>query len=130
MAQGHLNSLGDAFHEISKTNEGQVLLGSMEGLATRIKVGLGAENPLKTTCNGYFFQTEGSFKDAVKVCFRLAKEVCFENPWSQFGLFLGLFGLLVFLMAEFGVVAVLGTTGTQVLRFKEKCVSKYFLKTF
>merc|ERR1712241_1139 len=54
VAQGHLNSLGDAFHEISKTNEGQVLLGSMEGLATRIRVGLGAENPLKTTFNGYF----------------------------------------------------------------------------
>ena len=82
MAQGHLNSLGDAFHEISKTSEGQVLLGSMEGLATRIKVGLGADNPLKTTCNGYFFQTEGSFKDAVKVCFRLAKKIT-GNPWVQ-----------------------------------------------
>ena len=39
-AQGHLQSLGAAFHEISKTEEGQVLLVSMEGLARRIKVHL------------------------------------------------------------------------------------------
>ena len=113
MAQGHLNSLGDAFHEISKTSEGQVLLGSMEGLATRIKVGLGAENPLKTTFNGYFFQTEGSFKDAVKVCFRLAKKIT-KNPWVQFGLFIGLFGLLVALLGQFGTMSVLGAGFTQV----------------
>ena len=113
VAQGHLNSLGDAFHEISKTSEGQVLLGSMEGLATRIKVGLGAENPLKTTCNGYFFQTEGSFKDAVKVCFRLAKKIT-KNPWVQFGLFIGLFGLLVALLGQFGTMSVLGAGFTQV----------------
>ena len=30
-AQGHLQSLADAFHDISKTDEGQVLLCSMEG---------------------------------------------------------------------------------------------------
>ena len=38
VAQEHLQSLGAAFHEISKTAEGQVLLVSMEGLAHRIKV--------------------------------------------------------------------------------------------
>ena len=38
LAQEHLQSLGAAFHEISKTAEGQVLLVSMEGLAQRIKV--------------------------------------------------------------------------------------------
>ena len=65
----------------------------------------------------------------MKVCFRLVKHIA-ENPWSQFGLFLGLFGLLVFLMAEFGVVAVLGNTVTQVLRYKEKCVAQYFFETF
>merc|ERR1712241_308575 len=96
VAQGHLNSLGDAFHEISKTNEGQVLLGSMEGLATRIK-------------------TEGSFKDAVKVCFRLAKKIT-KNPWVQFGLFIGLFGLLVALLGQFGTMSVLGAGFTQAMR--------------
>ena len=62
MAQGHLNSLGDAFHEISKTSEGQVLLGSMEGLATRIKVGLGAENPLKQLAMVTSFRRKGPLK--------------------------------------------------------------------
>ena len=38
VAQGHLKSLGSAFQEISKTEEGQVMLVAMEGLATRIKV--------------------------------------------------------------------------------------------
>ena len=38
IAQGHLKSLGAAFHEISKTEEGQVMLVAMEGIATRIKV--------------------------------------------------------------------------------------------
>ncbi len=38
VAQQHLQSLGAAFHEISKTADGQVLLVSMEGLAHRIKV--------------------------------------------------------------------------------------------
>ena len=38
LAQEHLQDLGAAFHEISKTAEGQVLLVSMEGLAQRIKV--------------------------------------------------------------------------------------------
>ena len=31
VTQGHLESLGGAFHEISKTEEGQVLLTAMEG---------------------------------------------------------------------------------------------------
>merc|ERR1711881_666667 len=82
VTQGHLESLGGAFHEISKTDEGQVLLTAMEGLAKRIK-------------------TDVSFKDAVKVCFRLAKKIT-SNPWVQFGMFIGLFGLLVALIAHFG----------------------------
>merc|ERR1712202_2211 len=69
VAQGHLQSLGDAFHEIGKTEEGQVMLVAMEGLASQIR-------------------TESSFKDAVKVCFRLAKKIT-VNPWVQFGMFIG-----------------------------------------
>ena len=54
-AQGHLKSLGDAFHEIGQSEEGQIMLTAMEGLAGRIK-------------------TETSFKDGVKVCFRLEED--------------------------------------------------------
>merc|ERR1712025_1444268 len=96
VAQGHLKSLGNAFHDISKTKEGTVLLDSMEGLAKRI-------------------QTEGSFKDAVKVCFRLAKKIT-SNPWVQFGMFIGLFGLLVALIAHFGTLTVLGAGFSQAAR--------------
>merc|ERR1711874_805496 len=95
-AQGHLESLGGAFHEISKTDEGQVLLCSMEGLATRIK-------------------TEVSFKDAVKVCFRLAKKIT-SNPWVQFGMFIGMFGLLVALIAHFGTISLVGAGFGQAVR--------------
>merc|ERR1712059_178598 len=83
VAQDHLKSLGDAFHEIGKTKEGQTMLAAMEGLAGQIK-------------------SESNFKDAVKVCFRLAKKIT-GNPWGQFGLFIGLFGLLVALIGQFGV---------------------------
>ena len=69
------------------------------------------------------------FFDGVKVCFRLVKKIA-KNPWTQFGLFLGLVGLLVALVSEFGIVAVLGNAFAQVLRYKEKCVSKYFLTIF
>merc|ERR1712227_1084568 len=96
VAQGHLKSLGNAFHDISKTKEGTVLLDSMEGLAKRI-------------------QTEGSFKDGVKVCFRLAKKIT-TNPWVQFGMFIGLFGLLVALVAQFGTASLLGVGFTQAIR--------------
>jgi len=96
VAQGHLQCLGDAFYDISKTDEGQVLLLAMEGLATRIK-------------------NEGSFKDAVKVCFRLAKKIT-KNPWVQFGMFIGLFGLLVALIGQFGTMSVLGAGFTQFMR--------------
>merc|ERR1712203_495460 len=96
VTQGHLESLGGAFHEISKTEEGQVLLTAMEGLAKRIK-------------------TDVSFKDAVKVCFRLAKKIT-SNPWVQFGMFIGLFGLLVALIAHFGTLTVLGAGFSQAAR--------------
>merc|ERR1712096_211134 len=89
VAQGHLQSLGDAFHEIGKTEEGQVMLVAMEGLATQIR-------------------TESSFKDAVKVCLRLAKKIT-NNPWVQFGMFIGLFGLLVALIGQYGTLAVFGS---------------------
>merc|ERR1712227_799 len=95
-AQEHLQSLATAFHDISKTDEGQVLLCSMEGLATRIK-------------------SEVSFKDAVKVCFRLAKKIT-TNPWVQFGMFIGLFGLLVALVGQFGTISILGAGFTQFMR--------------
>ena len=38
VVQGHLQDLGTAFFEISKTKDGQNLIVSMEGLARRIKV--------------------------------------------------------------------------------------------
>ena len=41
VTQGHLESLGGAFHEISKTDEGQVLLTAMEGKNYYNKSGLG-----------------------------------------------------------------------------------------
>merc|ERR1712059_12428 len=53
--------------------------------------------------------------DAVKVCFRLAKKIT-GNPWVQFGLFIGLFGLLVALIGQFGVAAVFSTRMSQVMR--------------
>merc|ERR1712183_64370 len=96
VAQGHLQSLGDAFHEIGKTEEGQVMLVAMEGLAARI-------------------HTESSFKDAVKVCFRLAKKIT-KNPWVQFGMFIGLFGLLVALIGQFGTMTVFGGGLTVLMR--------------
>merc|ERR1712059_231885 len=86
VAQEHLKSLGDAFHDIWKTKEGQTMLAAMEGLAGQIK-------------------SESNFKDAVKVCFRLAKKIT-GNPWVQFGLFIGLFG----------VAAVFSTGMSQVMR--------------
>ena len=73
-----------------------MLLDSMEGLAKRI-------------------QTEGSFKDGVKVCFRLAKKIT-TNPWVQFGMFIGLFGLLVALVGQFGTISILGAGFTQFMR--------------
>merc|ERR1712215_463040 len=96
VAQGHLKSLGDAFHEIGKTEEGQIMLQAMEGLATQIR-------------------SESSFKDAVKVCSRLAKKIT-NNPWVQFGMFIGLFGLLVALIGQFGTVAVFGAGLTTLMR--------------
>ena len=95
-AQGHLKSLGDAFYEIGQSEEGQIMLTAMEGLAGRIK-------------------TETSFKDGVKVCFRLAKKIT-KNPWVQFGMFIGLFGLLVALIGHYGTVAVLGTGLGQLMK--------------
>ena len=47
VAQGHLKSLGNAFHDISKTEEGKVLLDAMEGLASRIQVELFNQNCMK-----------------------------------------------------------------------------------
>eukprot|EP00092_Neocalanus_flemingeri_P035352 GFUD01038465.1.p1 GENE.GFUD01038465.1~~GFUD01038465.1.p1 ORF type:complete len:167 (+),score=39.56 GFUD01038465.1:35-535(+) len=96
VAQGHLTSLGEAFHEIGKTAEGQVMLVAMEGLAGQIR-------------------SESSFNDAVKVCFRLAKKIT-DNPWVQFGMFIGLFGLLVALIGQFGTMAVFGAGLTQVMK--------------
>ena len=61
------------------------------------------------------FQSEGGFRDAVKVCFRLAKKIT-TNPWVQFGMFIGLFGLLVALIGQFGTVTVLGAGFTQAMR--------------
>merc|ERR1712236_51999 len=90
VAQGHLKSLGDAFHEIGKTEEGQIMLQAMEGLATQIR-------------------SESSFKDAVKVCFRLAKKIT-NNPWVQFGMFTGLFGLLVALFGA-GLTTLMRSVG-------------------
>ena len=63
----------------------------------------------------YYFQSEGGFRDAVKVCFRLAKKIT-TNPWVQFGMFIGLFGLLVALIGQFGTVTVLGAGFTQAMR--------------
>ena len=48
--------LGDAFYTIGQSEEGQVMLTAMEGLAKKV-------------------HTETSFSDAVKVCFRLAKKI-------------------------------------------------------
>merc|ERR1712002_1182256 len=73
-----------------------VMLTAMEGLAKKVK-------------------TETSFSDAVKVCFRLAKKIT-NNPWVQFGMFIGLFGLLVALIGQFGTVAVFGAGFTQAMR--------------
>lgn len=96
VAQSHLEALGLAFQEIGKTEEGQVMLYAMEGLASRI-------------------HTESSFKDAVKVCFRLAKKIT-KNPWVQFGMFIGLFGLLVALIGQFGTMSVFGGGLTILMR--------------
>ena len=75
-AQGHLQSLADAFHDISKTDEGQVLLCSMEGKQSKcLAQCLVCISGLATR-----IRTEVSFKDAVKVCFRLAKKIT-SNPW-------------------------------------------------
>merc|ERR1712002_1395755 len=73
-----------------------VMLTAMEGLAKKVK-------------------TETSFSDAVKVCFRLAKKIT-KNPWVQFGMFIGLFGLLVALIGQFGTMSVLGAGFTQFMR--------------
>merc|ERR1711887_215376 len=93
---GHLKSLGDAFYSISQSEEGQVMLTAMEGLAMKVK-------------------TETSFSDAVKVCFRLAKKIT-KNPWVQFGMFIGLFGLLVALIGQFGTTTVFGGGLTVLMR--------------
>ena len=94
--QGYLQRAKEAFHEIMKTEKGQVLLESVKGLAREIR-------------------SEGGFRDAVKVCFRLAKKII-GNSWVQFGMFLGLFGLLVALIGNFGPPAVLGASLTMVMR--------------
>ena len=46
---------------------------------------------------------------------RLAKKIT-KNPWVQFGMFIGLFGLLVALVGQFGTISVLGAGFTQFMR--------------
>ena len=115
VAQGHLKSLGSAFQEISKTEEGQVMLVAMEGLATRIKVRFRIQWNSYSRMSIFCLQSETSFKDAVKVCFRLAKRIT-SNPWVQFGMFIGLFGLLIALLGQFGTMTALGLGFTQFMR--------------
>ena len=94
--QKHLKSLGVAFHGISGTPEGQKLIKAAEGFGKSIK-------------------DEAGFKDAVKVLFRLAKKIS-DNPWVQFGIFIGLFGLLFALVAAVGPEALLGITVKAIAR--------------
>ena len=121
VTQGHLESLGGAFREISKTDEGQVLLTAMEGQQTHKFL----TKLMRYRVCVYFIiysaglakriKTDVSFKDAVKVCFRLAKKIT-SNPWVQFGMFIGLFGLLIALIAHFGTMTVLGAGFSQAAR--------------
>ena len=62
-----------------------------------------------------FFQSEVGFRDALKVIFRLAKKIT-TNPWVQFGMFIGLFGLLVALIGQFGTMAVLEASFFQAVK--------------
>merc|ERR1719347_105146 len=57
------------------------------------------------------------FKDALKVCYRLALKIA-ANHWVQFGLFIGLFGLLVALIGQSGFLV------SSVMKLvKEVCLS-------
>ena len=75
--RGHLQSLATAFHEISQTDHGQMLLSALEGESSRSK-----QSDVKLIVSGLAtkIKTEVSFKDGVKVCFRLAKKIS-SSPW-------------------------------------------------
>ncbi len=91
--QGHLKVFADSFLNVAGTPEGQTMLYSLEGVGRAIR-------------------DRNGFVDSVKMMFRLAKKVG-SNPMVQFGLFLGLLGVITALVAHLGPVGLVGA-GLQV----------------
>ena len=80
--QDNLQQLSNAFVYIGESEEGKDMMTRLEELCSKVK-------------------SEGGLFHAFKVAWRLAKFIC-EDPWIQFGLFLGIIGIIIALLAHFG----------------------------
>lgn len=94
--QRHLDDFALAFVNVAGTQEGVQMLQSLEGIGKSIK-------------------DRNGFIDSVTMMFRLAQKIG-SDPMVQFGLFLGLVGVVVALVAHFGPVGLVSTGLSQVMR--------------
>jgi len=94
--RGHLNGFTKAFLNVAGTQEGQQMLLSLEGIGKAVK-------------------DQNGFIDTITMMFRLAQKIG-SDPMVQFGLFLGLIGVIVALVAHFGPVGLASCGIRQVMR--------------
>jgi len=94
--RGHLDGFAKAFLSVARTEQGQEMLFSLEGIGKAIK-------------------DRNGFVDTVTMMFRLAQKVG-SDPMVQFGLFLGLVGVVLALVAHFGPVGLASCGIQQVMR--------------
>ena len=92
----HLNVFADAFHNVARTKQGEQMLNALEGIGMAVK-----------DSNG--------FVDSITVMFRLAQKIG-SDPMVQFGLFVGLIGVVVAVVAHFGPVGLASTGLKKMMR--------------
>jgi len=94
--RAHLDGFANAFLNVAGTAEGQQMLYSLEGIGKAVK-------------------DRNGFIDTITMMFRLAQKIG-SDPMVQFGLFLGLIGVVVALVAHFGPVGLASCGIRQVMR--------------